>query len=172
MKFIAWIVLSALFPAAAAWAAPSQPAANATLIAEGRHLVVIGGCNYCHTEQWSSTNGQVPEKDWLEGSQLGWYGPWGTSYPANLRLFIPQLAEQDWVAFAHVFRANPPMPWFDVHRLTDHELEAIYAFVKHLGPTGKPAPSDLPPSEKPKPPYINMSAFDTAAPTHPKPQQH
>ena len=46
----------------------------------GRYLVKIAGCNDCHTRGYAETAGKVPEKQWLTGDQLGWRGPWGTTY--------------------------------------------------------------------------------------------
>jgi len=54
----------------------------------GRYLVKIAGCNDCHTAGYAETAGKVPEKQWLTGDQLGWRGPWGTTYAANLRLYM------------------------------------------------------------------------------------
>ena len=28
---------------------------------------------------------------------LGWRGPWGTTYPTNLRLYFQDLTENEWV---------------------------------------------------------------------------
>jgi mono/diheme cytochrome c family protein len=53
----------------------------------GRYLVKIGGCNDCHTPGFAMTNGASPaEPEWLTGDGVGFSGPWGVSYPANLRL--------------------------------------------------------------------------------------
>lgn len=57
-------------------------------IERGRYLAKIGGCNDCHTPGYGLSGGQVPEAQWLVGDQLGWNGPWGTTYPSNLRLFF------------------------------------------------------------------------------------
>lgn len=48
----------------------------------------IAGCNDCHRPGYIQTGSKVPEKQWLTGDQLGWRGPWGTTYPGNLRLFM------------------------------------------------------------------------------------
>ena len=80
-----------------------------TQVEWGEHLVVIGGCNDCHTPKKMGPHG--PELDtalWLSGFQANrpridmayenaggkglvvtsdlteWLGPWGTSYVANL----------------------------------------------------------------------------------------
>lgn len=84
------VLLALAMPAVhAAQNKPHQPAANATAqgkyIERGRYLVKVGGCNDCHTAGYGMSAGKVPEKDWLQGDQLGWHGPWGTTYPTNLR---------------------------------------------------------------------------------------
>lgn len=39
----------------------------------------------------------VHESEWLVGMPVGFRGPWGTSYPKNLRLTAQQLSEDVWV---------------------------------------------------------------------------
>ena len=65
--------------------------------ARGRYIVMIGGCNDCHTPGFAMTGGKVDEKQWLIGDSLGWRGPWGTTYPVNLRLYVQALNENAWV---------------------------------------------------------------------------
>jgi mono/diheme cytochrome c family protein len=57
-------------------------------VKRGRYLVQIGGCNDCHTAHYPEKGGKVPEAQWLTGDALGWQGPWGTTYPTNLRLYF------------------------------------------------------------------------------------
>src|SRR5262245_52122473 len=59
----------------------------------GRYLVAITGCNDCHTPGFGEAGGQVPEQQWLIGDQLGFRGPWGTTYPANVRLLLAEMSE-------------------------------------------------------------------------------
>jgi len=40
---------------------------------------------------------EASQKLWLTGDILGWRGPWGTTYPANLRLLASQITEDEWV---------------------------------------------------------------------------
>jgi mono/diheme cytochrome c family protein len=84
-----------------AWAAlPDMAiaAGKADEIKRGRYLVETSGCNDCHTPGYAQNNGKVDEKLWLTGDKLGWAGPWGTTYPTNLRLLI---AGYDSEAVAH-----------------------------------------------------------------------
>ena len=122
-------------------------------MAHGRYMVQIAGCNDCHTSGYLLSEGKVPEKMWLTGDRFGWRGPWGTTYAANLRLFLPTLSENQWIAFARVFKAKPPMPWFDVNKMKEHDLRALYDFIKYLGPGGEPAPAYLPADKEPQTPY-------------------
>jgi mono/diheme cytochrome c family protein len=123
------------------------------LIAHGRYMIQIAGCNDCHTPGYLFSEGKVPEKLWLTGDRFGWRGPWGTTYAANLRLFVQPLTVNQWIAFAKVFKAKPPMPWFDVNIMEEHDLRELYDFIKYLGPGGQPAPAYLPPDKEPQTPY-------------------
>ncbi len=138
--------------------APAGSAAggHAALVERGRYLVRIAGCNDCHTARYAETGGAVAEVDWLTGTSLGWRGPWGTTYPINLRLFMGQMSEAQWLAVARTVRSRPPMPWFALRDMTDDDLRAIYHFVRSLGPRGAPAPAYLPPGEAPRTPYVQF----------------
>ena len=50
--------------------------------------MATSGCNDCHTAGYMQKDGQVPETEWLTGDSMGWQGPWGTTYAANLRLLF------------------------------------------------------------------------------------
>lgn len=128
-------------------------------IARGRYLVEIANCNGCHTA--APRGAKLPEKDWLEGNRLGFHGPWGTTYPVNLRLLVSKLSEADWLAFLHAAKPRPPMPWAALQAMTAGDQKALYAFIRHLGPAGKEAPGDLPPGVAPPPPF---AAFPTPPP--------
>ena len=123
------------------------------LIAHGRYISQIAGCNDCHTSGYLLSDGKVPEKLWLTGSAFGWRGPWGTTYAVNLRLFLRTMTENQWITFAKAFKAKPPMPWFDVHIMYKHDLQALYNFIKYLGPGGEQTPAFVPPNKEPKTPY-------------------
>jgi mono/diheme cytochrome c family protein len=123
-------------------------------VKRGRYLVQVGGCNDCHTPAYPEKGGKVPEAQWLTGDALGWHGPWGTTYPTNLRLYMQDLTEEQWVKKAKALTARPPMPWFNVTAMTTSDLRAIYRYIRHLGPAGKPAPAYLPPDKTPPQPYV------------------
>lgn len=120
----------------------------------GRYLVKIAGCNDCHTPGYADAGGQVPESQWLTGGRFGFRGPWGTTYPANLRLYMQTLTEEQWVEIAKTTQFRPPMPWFALRDMTAQDLRAIYRFTKDLGPAGEPAHAYVPPDEEPEGPYF------------------
>lgn len=126
------------------------------LVARGRYLVKIASCNDCHTEGYIETGGKVPERRWLTGNRLGWQGPWGTTYPPNLRLFLQTLTEAEWLKLAKTSTFRPPMPWFALHAMSRRDLRAIYRFVRHLGPAGVDAPAFVPAGEDPKGPVVRF----------------
>jgi hypothetical protein len=102
--------------------------------------------------------GSIPENEWLKGDRLGWSGPWGTTYPSNLRLLLPRLSESQWLTLARSANYRPPMPNEKLHIMSDEDLLAIYHLVKHLGPAGEPAPPALPPGQTPPDPVILFPA--------------
>jgi len=153
-RMSAYVLLLALLAAPAAAIAANRSDAS-PLLKRGRYLVVIGGCNDCHTPGYAESGGHVPERDWLTGSRLGWHGPWGTSYPPNLRLFMQGRTRVQWIKFAHSARLRPPMPSWALHTLTDRDLSAIYAFIRHLGPRGHKAPDFIAPGQAPPEPYVS-----------------
>lgn len=137
--------------------ADSGPYVHATdLVAAGEYLSVVGGCNDCHTPGWDTTMGDVPSDDRLTGSPVGFRGPWGTSYPANLRLSVQSHSSADWIAMVRARTGSPPMPWMNLHQMRDRDLRAIYTYIRHLGPKGEPAPALVPPGQEPATPYILM----------------
>jgi mono/diheme cytochrome c family protein len=143
---------------AACVAAPALAQKEDPAIARGRYISQIGGCNDCHTPGYGPSGGKVPEAQRLTGDALGWHGPWGTTYPTNLRLYFQGLSEAQWLEKAKTMSARPPMPWFNVRAMTDSDLRALYRYVRHLGPTGKPAPAYLPPGQTPAGPVVEFPA--------------
>lgn len=121
----------------------------------GKYLVQIGGCNDCHTPGYIQSNGKVDEANWLIGDTLGWRGPWGTTYPPNLRLAARSMTEAQFMARARS-ELRPPMPWFNLRAMSDGDLKAIYAYLKHLGPAGVAAPAYLPPDKAPTLPFVQF----------------
>jgi mono/diheme cytochrome c family protein len=122
--------------------------------ARGRYLVAVGNCNDCHTSNFAERDGNVPESTWLQGSPVGFKGPWGTTYAPNLRITVSGMTEAQWVTFAKTLKTRPPMPWFNLNLWSDGDLRALYQYIKSLGPVGSPAPGFMPPDKQPAHPYI------------------
>jgi len=156
IPFPAALALAAFALAATTSVVPTTSAQNpgADPAARGRYLVRIAGCNDCHTAGYIPSAGKVPEKEWLKGDAVGFRGPWGTTYPANLRRYFANVPESAFIADARSGRMRPPMPWFNLAAMTDADLRAIHRYVRSLGEPGAPAPAYVPPGEEPRTPYI------------------
>lgn len=124
-------------------------------IERGRYLVVTGGCNDCHTPGYAEAAGKIPQTQWLIGAAVGFQGPWGTSYPANLRRYVQTVNEAQWLARVRQ-PMRPPMPWFNLRDSKDADLIAMYRFIRALGPAGEPAPEAAAPGVAVKTPYFEF----------------
>ncbi len=147
--------------AAAAQGEPArskQASRHEQQVERGRYLVKIAGCNDCHTAGYAQTAGKIPEAQWLTGDSLGWRGPWGTTYPVNLRLYMAGMSEAQWVQRAKTMETRPPMPWFALRDMTDQDLKALYQYVKSLGAGGEPAPVYVAAGKEPRTPYVQFPA--------------
>jgi mono/diheme cytochrome c family protein len=145
--------------AAAPWiaqAADKGKTAGSALLERGRYLVKLGGCNDCHTPGYMASAGKIPEAQWLIGDKLGWRGPWGTTYASNLRMYMQNVTEAEWLKTAKILQTRPPMPWFTVQQMSATDLRAIYALIRNLGPGGEAAPAYLPPDKEPPLPYVQF----------------
>ena len=151
MRTVLLLAALAAFPALAQ--ERSDPQVN-----RGRYLIKIGGCNDCHTAGYGPTGGKVPEAQWLTGDTLGFNGPWGTTYPTNLRLYFQDLTEEQWIKTGRTLKTRPPMPWFNVQAMSRSDLRAMYRYVRSLGPAGKPAPDYLAPDKTPTEPVVRFPA--------------
>lgn len=160
------IHLAALLSAVAFSATAEEPAAEFTpdqaKVERGRYMVLVAGCNDCHTPGYAPSDGKVPESEWMKGDSFGWSGPWGTTYGTNLRLYMAGMTEDEWVQDARTLRRRPTMPWFNLNHMAETDMRAIYHFVRSLGEPGDPAPAALPPGEAPKTPHA-LWVFPTGA---------
>ena len=101
------------------------------------------------------TNGASPaEPEWLTGDSVGFSGPWGVSYPANLRLSFQNMDEEQFIEMSRAGQGRPPMPWPSLKAMSDSALKAIYAYIHFLGPRGEVAPAALSPGVAPDRPHI------------------
>ena len=130
---------------------------DAELIARGEYLARIGGCNDCHTPGYAESAGKTPKAQWLVGSALGWKGPWGTTYPANLRLNVADMDDAKWLEYSRTLHTRPPMPDFAVRDMTEADRLALFRLLKSLGPTGEPAPAYLEPGQQPPVPFVEFN---------------
>lgn len=135
------------------WTGATAQSLDPELVERGKYLVIIAGCNDCHTPGYLLSEGKTPEDMWLTGDSFGWRGPWGTTYPPNLRNLAQTLTEKQWVTLGKNLKARPPMPWFNLNAMKEEDLRAIYQFIRHLGPGGQAAPAYVPPDQEPAPPY-------------------
>lgn len=132
----------------------AQP--DAASIARGRYLVATSGCNDCHTAGYAEAGGKIAPSDWLLGTPVGFRGPWGVSYPANLRLTVQSVTEEEWLKFARIERL-PPMPWFNLRDMNDDDLRSMYRFIRSLGAKGTRMPAPLAPNANVGTPYIQFT---------------
>jgi hypothetical protein len=134
-------------------AAPATAQAADDVSAEwGRHIAIIGGCNDCHTEGYEAA-GQIDPALALKGKSVGFQGPWGTTYAANLRLVAASRTEDEFLQYLKTFQARPPMPWYNVHEMEERDIRSLYVYIKSLGEPGDPAPAYVPPGQEPTMPY-------------------
>jgi mono/diheme cytochrome c family protein len=161
---LAGLAVAAIGASAAGPASLGTPViAHDESIAHGRYLATISGCHDCHTPGYARSGGHAPVATWLTGSGVGYQGPWGTTYPANLRLTVQSMTEAQWLVFARAQR-RPPMPWFSLREMSDRDLADIYRFIRSLGPTGAPAPVSVPPGGKVNTPFIVLEPQSLGGP--------
>lgn len=122
----------------------------------GRYLVIAGGCNDCHTPGYLERGMAVPESVWLTGSPIGFRGPWGTTYPHNLRLSVQRMDEDLWVQTLRTRHALPPMPWVNVNHMSERDTRAMHRYIHSLGPAGPATPPAIPPGQEPATPYYDF----------------
>lgn len=123
-------------------------------VENGLRISLITGCHDCHTDGYAQQGGVLDPAKALTGSPVGFQGPWGTTYPANLRLTVAPMSEDEFVVYAKNLMTRPPMPWFNLPHMTESELRSFYLYVRSLGEPGPSAPAFVPPGEEPKTPFI------------------
>jgi len=152
------LLLKSAMLLAASFSSASASDIDPAQIQQGRYIVRIAGCNDCHTAGFAPSGGKIPETQWLTGDRVGFAGPWGTTYPSNLRLKIGAMDLATWKVYARTLTARPPMPYWAVNAMSDRDLEALWAYVRSLGPAGEPAPATLPPGVEPAGPVVRFPA--------------
>ncbi|MCG2583782.1 c-type cytochrome [Massilia sp. TS11] len=160
-------------------AADTAKPANAK-IQRGHYLVVTAGCMDCHTPLKMGPNGPEPDLSrnlsghpegmqmppapaasgpWMigaAGTLTAWYGPWGTSFTANLtpdmETGIGKWTLDDFKATLrsgrHLGKGRPvlpPMPIGATSKMTDADLEAIFAYLRSIPAVKNRVPDARPP---------------------------
>jgi len=127
-----------------------------TQLQRGEYIANIAGCHDCHTP--GALYGSADFKRALSGSELGWQGPWGVSYPRNLTP-DPATGLGSWTD-AEIERALrsgvkkdgtpllPPMPWPDFAHLTPEDMAALIAYLRSITPVVHKVPDVIPPGGK------------------------
>jgi mono/diheme cytochrome c family protein len=152
--FVVLAVLSGF--AALASSAPARAGkSSGDKIARGKYLVTAMGCNDCHTP--GTFYGAPDMTRMLAGSELGWEGPWGVVFAANL---TPDLDTGlgYWSAdeLVKVFRTGnrpdgrqltPAMPWLNLSHMTDEDLYAIAAYLQSIPAVKHAEPQPVPPGK-------------------------
>ena len=147
------IALAALAAATSGSPTPGRPTNDAERLARGEYLVTIGGCHDCHTP--GMIYGAPDFGRALAGSEIGWKGPWGITFPRNLtpdrETGLGTWSEDDIVRALRAgmrpdrTRVLPPMPWPNYARLSDADAYAIAAYLKSLPPVEHRVPDRLAP---------------------------
>lgn len=166
------IVLAAGVALAAGERRARKPADDkAVKIAQGRYLARIMSCGDCHTP--GTFYGDPDTSRAMSGSEMGWRGPWGVRYAANL---TPELDTGIgyWTAaeLAKALRTGirpdgtkigAPMPIQNIMQITEDDAEALAVFFMSLKPVKHQVPAALPPGVEPKGPVLDFpppSAWD------------
>lgn len=136
--------------------AANHPAASKHGPEHGKWLIGYGGCNDCHTPGWAEHGGKAPKDLLLTGSGMNFQGPWGTTYPINLRLYVQKLTLEQWIADMRKLKTRPAMPFWTFRYLSDQDLADMYAYIHALGPAGKPTHDYVPPGQAAPLPYFKL----------------
>ena len=122
-------------------------------VEHGRYMVAIMGCNDCHTP--GTFYGAPDAERFLSGSELGWVGPWGVVYAANLTPDAETgLGKWKPEEIAKAIRSgNRPdgrqlataMPWRNYAALTVDDALAIALYLKTLKPVKHAVPKPVEP---------------------------
>jgi mono/diheme cytochrome c family protein len=138
--------------------ASKEPAVQAASMEQaGEYLTIAGSCNDCHTQGWVESKGKVAPADRFAGLDVGFRGPWGTTYGKNLRTVVQRHTEDEWADIlktADHGDGKLPMPWWNTAMMSDRDLRAMYRYIKSLGPNPKGVPRSLAPGKEPTGKFI------------------
>ena len=156
------LVVSAL-TIAFALAPLSGSMAGEVSVERGLKVSIVGACHDCHTEGYRESQGKIDPERALKGSKVGWRGPWGTTYAANLRRIAERLSEDGFLLLLSNFQADPPMPWYNVRAMEETDMRSLYRYIRSLGDPGESVPGRVGPDAEPRTPYVLL-----APPVQPK----
>jgi mono/diheme cytochrome c family protein len=135
----------------------SEPAAMTAgqQVARGRYLATTMGCVDCHTP--GTLFGAPDTTRTLAGSEMGWTGPWGTTYARNLTPDI-ETGIGSWTeaqietALRTGVRPDgspilPPMPWPNLTQMDEADMDALIAYLKSIPAVKHANPPVLPPGQ-------------------------
>jgi len=162
MRWTRWTVSMAVAAVSSAGlyvasCAPPQQQAEMTQeqkVARGKTLVWASACIDCHVP--GGLYGAPDTTRMMAGSELGWRGPWGVTYPRNLTPHETGLAGWTEDEIVRAFRQGvrkdgspvlPPMPWPAYSRMTDEDAYAIAAYLMSLPPVDHKTPDRLGPDD-------------------------
>lgn len=165
---VAFVLLAGSVVLALSSQAADKPAdaaqAKAARIARGRYLVQVMSCGDCHTP--GTFYGAPDTTRLLSGSELGWKGPWGVTYAANLTPDLDTgLGYWNAAELAKTLRTGvrpdgsalrPPMPVTNLMALSEDDAAAIAAYLMDLKPVAHAVPTVLKPGVEPKGAFIEF----------------
>ena len=172
MRFLSGVLVVSVAALGASSLVSAKPGAAADpAVARGRYLVTIMACNDCHTP--GSFYGAPDQARFLSGSEMGWAGPWGVVYAANLTP-DPETGLGKWKLeeIAKALRTGnrpdgrqlaPAMPWQNYTNLTPSDALAIGSYLRTLAPVKHAVPKPLEPGVEVKGPTLAFpppSAWD------------
>ncbi len=122
-------------------------------IARGRQISYTSACHDCHTP--GGIYGVPDTTRMLSGSEMGWEGPWGVSFPRNLspdmETGIGSWTEEQIVTAVRTgIRPDktplmPPMPWPMYSHMSDEDAYALAAFLKSIPAVNHKSPNHIAP---------------------------
>ena len=103
----------------------------------------------------------IPPGPWMAtaaATMTAWSGPWGTSFTMNLTpdkdTGLGDWTEEQFIATMRTGKDRgkgrallPPMPWFNLNKLSDEDLKSVFAYLQSLKPVRNRIPAPLDPSE-------------------------
>jgi hypothetical protein len=103
----------------------------------------------------------LPPGPWMAtaaATMTAWSGPWGTSFTMNLtpdkETGLGDWTEEQFIATMKTGRDRgkgrpllPPMPYFNLGRLSDEDIRSVFAYLQSLPPVKNRVPQPIDPPE-------------------------